>query len=561
MLSASQYTSSRLLVNCPGATGTQGPPGTNGTNGNTGPVGPTGPTGATGPQGNTGPQAATGPIGATGPTGATGPRGNTGPQGSTGPGATGPTGATGATGPTGSTFTTLQVMTGASTILSPTSFTYQTQSTYGSMVNTLEYLPITSGMMCQFTVPVVLGMGDSSHYFCLGIRESTGTYYNFFAFYTNGGGTTYMNIYKNTGGNLVSDVSIGPYPVDCKIYVDGVNVIFTATDSNTNTSLINYTTTLSASGANASYQFFANGGVLSNGPSATITNVRFYPTGKIGANIIRQLYSTGTTGTITAPSGYSQVEFLIVGGGGGGGPRSYNNSGGYRYYGGGGGGSGYRYRDKQYLTSNTITYSLGAGGSGSSNESTDGSDGSPTTISVNGITYTANGGKGGIHYGTNSGGGGGGGNGFGGGGGGSGEAQSGGGIGTGGPGGTGFMSPTYWLGNGDSGTDGTPYSSSIPKGGNGGYYGGSSTAIDGVTDISHTKSTAFKGNVVIGGSRLVGVGGAGGGPYGADSQANGSNNVNGVFGGGGAGGTTDSGGNSVTGTSGGNGYVELWFYP
>ena len=51
MLSASQYTALRALVNCPGPTGADGTDGSNGTNGPTGPKGETGPIGATGSQG------------------------------------------------------------------------------------------------------------------------------------------------------------------------------------------------------------------------------------------------------------------------------------------------------------------------------------------------------------------------------------------------------------------------------------------------------------------------------------------------------------------------------
>ena len=68
MLSASQYTSNRLNVNCPGPVGPQGPAGN---------PGQTGGTGGTGPTGNTGPTGA----GVTGATGWTGPRGFTGATG------------------------------------------------------------------------------------------------------------------------------------------------------------------------------------------------------------------------------------------------------------------------------------------------------------------------------------------------------------------------------------------------------------------------------------------------------------------------------------------------
>jgi hypothetical protein len=69
MLSASQWTSQNLLVNCKGPDGPIGP---SGDRGNTGATGVVGIAGATGP---------TGPSGRTGPTGPTGPRGQTGRSG------------------------------------------------------------------------------------------------------------------------------------------------------------------------------------------------------------------------------------------------------------------------------------------------------------------------------------------------------------------------------------------------------------------------------------------------------------------------------------------------
>jgi hypothetical protein len=88
MLSASQFTSARLNVACPGPVGPTGDRGITGFTGPTSKTGSTGPHGVTGPKGLTGPQGFTGPegvSGATGPHGWTGPAGSTGPQGSTGP--------------------------------------------------------------------------------------------------------------------------------------------------------------------------------------------------------------------------------------------------------------------------------------------------------------------------------------------------------------------------------------------------------------------------------------------------------------------------------------------
>jgi hypothetical protein len=72
MLSASEWTSQSLLINCPGPTGPRGLPGIQGG------TGATGLTGATGPQGLPG---VVGATGLTGNTGATGLQGITGPSG------------------------------------------------------------------------------------------------------------------------------------------------------------------------------------------------------------------------------------------------------------------------------------------------------------------------------------------------------------------------------------------------------------------------------------------------------------------------------------------------
>lgn len=93
MISASDWTSQRLITNCSGPIGPSGARGVSGPTGNTGPSGPSGPTGATGPTGPTGPTGLSGLQGTSGLQGLSGPtgeRGNTGPQGNTG--ATGPTG-------------------------------------------------------------------------------------------------------------------------------------------------------------------------------------------------------------------------------------------------------------------------------------------------------------------------------------------------------------------------------------------------------------------------------------------------------------------------------------
>lgn len=84
-----------VLLDSPGAAGSEGPVGPAGA---AGPAGPEGAAGAVGPAGSVGPQ---GPAGAAGAAGPNGPQGVAGPRGATG--AAGPDGTTGATGPVGPT--------------------------------------------------------------------------------------------------------------------------------------------------------------------------------------------------------------------------------------------------------------------------------------------------------------------------------------------------------------------------------------------------------------------------------------------------------------------------
>jgi hypothetical protein len=185
----------------------------------------------------------------------------------------GPTGNTGPTGPTGSTFTTLYVKGGNSTITSPTSFTYSDYA--GGGVRSIEFLPQTSGMYAQFTVPVITNTGTNSSHIDLGITENSGAYYYFFGFY-NDGSSSKVAAYVN--GNSAFAVQSYTNPLNCSIYYDGTNVQYTAIDSVSNSTVISGSGTFSPSSSTATYQFFCDGGV--NGYSIPITNVRFYPTGK-----------------------------------------------------------------------------------------------------------------------------------------------------------------------------------------------------------------------------------------------------------------------------------------
>jgi hypothetical protein len=247
MLSASQYTAQRALVNCPGPTGPQGQSGPRG------PTGTQGPTGATGPAGATG----SGGTGATGPQGATGSKGDIGAAGSVGN-----------TGATGATFTTLYVLGGNYVVLSPTSFIFSNNT--GQGVRTIEYLSQTSGMYAEFTLPVVNFLGDLN----IGMEETGGAYYVCFGI-SSSGVSVKSNL--NTAISPPGYVSYGN-PINCSIYFDGTNINYTAIDSITSSTLINTTIPFAPSSSTATYRFFCNGGTT--GHSGTITNVRFYATGK-----------------------------------------------------------------------------------------------------------------------------------------------------------------------------------------------------------------------------------------------------------------------------------------
>jgi len=240
----------------PGPTGAQGNVGLRGVQGVPGlPGGPTGWTGNTGPTGAastvTGPTGANGYIGIDGATGPTGADGYIGRDGATG--ATGPAGF-GGTGMTGATFTTLVVETGRPVITSPTSVTLRAPS---SSVKSYEGLDSTTqGLYMQCVLPSV-GPSDE---LMVGVRTDTGNGY--LAVISS---DTYT-LYYGSGPQETSTYVPGSM---FSIFMDGTDVYFYL-----NGYLLNARLAVTP----AIYQLYISNPVSTI--SYSITDIRFYPTGK-----------------------------------------------------------------------------------------------------------------------------------------------------------------------------------------------------------------------------------------------------------------------------------------
>ena len=263
----------RGLQGLTGPTGLQGVRGLQGVTGSKGDKGHTGPQGIEGPQGVAGLPG--GPTGWTGNTGWTGVTGNTGPTGADGyigrDGVTGPTGAdgyigrdgaTGMTGPagfgstgaTGATFTTLVVETGRPVITSPTSVTLRAPS---SSITSYEGLDSTTqGLYMQCVLPSV-GPSDE---LMVGVRTDTGNGY--LAVLSS---DTYT-LYYGSGPQETSTYVPGSM---FSIFMDGTDVYFYL-----NGYLLNARLAVTP----AIYQLYISNPVST--VSYSITDIRFYPTGK-----------------------------------------------------------------------------------------------------------------------------------------------------------------------------------------------------------------------------------------------------------------------------------------
>lgn len=103
--------------------------------------------------------------------------------------------------------------------------------------------------------------------------------------------------------------------------------------------------------------------------------------------VITNIFTTPGAGGYVIPPGYTKLEITALGGGGGGTGQATS---GIRYgTGGGGGGAVYRF-PLPVLGGQTVSYVVGTGGAGGATNS---SPGANTTVTVNGLTFTGNGGR------------------------------------------------------------------------------------------------------------------------------------------------------------------------
>ena len=246
-------------------------------------------------------------------------------------------------------------------------------------------------------------------------------------------------------------------------------------------------------------------------------------------------YTSTGAHTFTAPTGISEVDYLVVGGGGGGGGMPSGNTGGT---GGGGAGGVLQLQDYAVIAGNSYAVTVGAGGAAGVGSSSQGGTGGSSDF--DGIT--ALGGGGGASSGVSN-------NGVSGASGGGGRLNGSGASGTqgndGGDGAGGTASTAGAGGGGGAGSNGSNGSGNI--GGDGG---------DGVlSDITGTN--AYFGGGGAGGSyngEVGGAGGLGGGGGSPDTRAAGFDGIDG-FGGGGGGASGSNGSGAFDGGTGGDGIV------
>ena len=151
---------------------------------------------------------------------------------------------------------------------------------------------------------------------------------------------------------------------------------------------------VAVSAASASVQLLQAPNFLSiteNGPIITITCSPEITQTTAPAQIV---ITQTAPGTYSAPmylfSGAITVSATLQGGGGGGGAGGIGNA----FFGGGGGGAGYLLTTICGTAAGSLAYTIGAGGLGGNGASppTSGVSGENTTITINGITFTASGG-------------------------------------------------------------------------------------------------------------------------------------------------------------------------
>jgi hypothetical protein len=202
----------------------------------------------------------TGGPGATGSTGETGPTGEPGERGTVGD-----------TGPTGATFTTLVVDSGSAQVLSPTSFVL---SAADAVVGTVESLDVLNeGTYTQFVAPSITVPGDVVS---VGIADSSFSNYCTVIFTYGFGGAEFSTNASGSGetasGTYVSTDIFSIYTDGAQAFVYKNAVLLTTITLNTG----------------VQYRFVGAATTVTETGGYTFTNVRFYPTGRMG--------STGPTG-------------------------------------------------------------------------------------------------------------------------------------------------------------------------------------------------------------------------------------------------------------------------
>jgi hypothetical protein len=224
--------------------------------------------------------------------GLTGPTGPAGPTGATGP--------TGRTGPTGAAFTSFQVALGSPTLTSPTSVILNAG---GDAIATSEFLDSTpEGLYFQASTSVLPTLGDLVS---LGISSTGGGTYSHFFEISDAGYQVWSE------GSALGSVTAFTSPAIFSMYSDSAVIYF----------MVDGVTVQSNRITASSYQAFVSGPTLTT-PPHSVTNIRFYPTGKVGAT-----GPTGVTGPCcTGPTGPT--------GPAGGAFAYYEVSSGYINYGG-----------------------------------------------------------------------------------------------------------------------------------------------------------------------------------------------------------------------------------
>jgi hypothetical protein len=222
------------------------------------------------------------------PTGGPSAIGSTGETGPTGdPGERGTVGDTGPTGPTGATFTTLAVDSGSAQVLSPTSFVL---SAADAVVRTVESLDILNeGTYTQFVAPSITVPGDVVS---VGIADTSFSNYCTVIFTYGFGGAEFSTNASGSGetasGTYVSTDIFSIYTDGGQAFVYKNAVLLTTITLNTG----------------VQYRFVGAATTVTETGGYTFTNVRFYPTGRVGSTgPTGDIGPTGADSTVAGPTG------------------------------------------------------------------------------------------------------------------------------------------------------------------------------------------------------------------------------------------------------------------